>query len=135
MSGATAQGGNDENATPEEMKAALVEVITRPLSHIVMLDGDLVTGWPAHISARRRSEFPNTQHLLLSLPTSDVESCSVSLNNFSNLFSRAELQQVLKENQRLESKLEIMREQHALVAELLSAEMPVEPEQGPKGMP
>ncbi len=44
--------------------------------------------------------------------------------------------QVLQENHRLEAKLGIMREQHALVAELLNTQLPaVDAEGDPKGMP
>ena len=44
--------------------------------------------------------------------------------------------QVLQENHRLEAKLGIMREQHALVAELLNTQLPaVDAEGDPKGVP
>lgn len=43
--------------------------------------------------------------------------------------------QVLQENHRLETKLGIMREQHALVAKLLCTQLPVDAEQEPKGTP
>ena len=43
--------------------------------------------------------------------------------------------QVLQENQRLETTLGIMREQHALVAELLSTQLAVDAQQEIGGMP